>query len=235
MRHAATIVIGLILWLAIWPVSPALAAEDPAPVAPPTASTPAAPDTPAPMTDIHDIRPPVPVGVDLPPWLIPVLLALAAVAFLAALWWWWRRHRKERAIETIVPELPPEMVAMQALDTISDVRGQNGKAFYFQLSAILRQYVFGRYAVGAPEMTTEEFVPCVDRLPIDGELARQLKNLCRAMDPVKFGGLGAEEKQMETDLFFVRGFVRQTTPESGAEANQADPVDAPKALPPGEA
>jgi hypothetical protein len=38
---------------------------------------------PAPMTDIHDILPPVPVGIDAP-WLVPVLIALAAAAVLAA-------------------------------------------------------------------------------------------------------------------------------------------------------
>jgi hypothetical protein len=33
---------------------------------------------------------------------------------------------------------------MQALDQISDVRGWTAKPFTFRLSAILRQYVFGR-------------------------------------------------------------------------------------------
>ena len=42
------------------------------------------------MTDIHDIQPPVPVGFDMPPWLVPVLLSLAGVALLAALFFWWR-------------------------------------------------------------------------------------------------------------------------------------------------
>ncbi len=167
-------------------------------------------NAPAPMTDIHDIQPPVSVGIDAP-WLVPVLLALAAAAILAAGWWFWKKQKKDRAIETIVPELPPEMTAMQALDEIADVRRLDGKTFYFRLSAILRQYVFGRFAVGAPEMTTEEFMPCIDRLNMDKDLAQRLKGLCRAMDPVKFGSETAVEKQMETDLLFAREFVRKTT------------------------
>lgn len=185
------------------------------------------------MTDIHDIRPPVPVGFDIPPWLVPILLTLAGAVLLAALFFWWCRHRKKRTIETIVPELPPEMLAKQALDGISDVRGQDGKVFYFRLSAILRRYIFGRFGVGAPEMTTEEFLPCIDRLAMDRELARQLKQLCRAMDPVKFAGKGVDEKQMEQDLFFVRGFVRQTTPEAAPETPPENGT-APTALPPAE-
>ena len=121
---------------------------------------------------------------------------------------------------------------MQALDGISDVRGMDGKTFYFRLSAILRQYIFGRFGVGAPEMTTEEFVPCIDRLSVDRELVPQLKQLCRAMDPVKFGGETPTEKQMESDLFYVRAFVRRTTPTQSREAD-GGPGDAPKALPPG--
>lgn len=232
IKTGANVLAALIVWLALGYAAPAPGAEDPPALPPTTAPAPgqAAPNAPAPMTDIHDIRPPVPAGFDAP-WLMSVLTTLAGMLILAALVWWWRRHRRPRPIETIVPELPPEMVAMQALDQTSDVRGQDGKAFYFHLSAILRQYVSGRFAVGAPEMTTEEFLPCVDRLPVDRELARQLKQLCRAMDPVKFGGLATVEKQMEADLFFVRTFVRQTTAEAVADA-PAEISAAPKALPP---
>ncbi|MBR9986828.1 MAG: DUF4381 family protein [Desulfosarcina sp.] len=184
--------------------------EAAAPAGPPAATGSPPPNAPAPMTDIHDIQPPVSVGIDAP-WLIPVLLTLASAAILAAAWWFWNKRKKARTVETIVPELPPEMTAMKALDEIADVNRLDGKTFYFRLSAILRQYVFGRFAVGAPEMTTEEFVPCINRLHIDNDLARRLKGLCRAMDPVKFGSETAVEKQMETDLRFAREFVRKTT------------------------
>jgi hypothetical protein len=191
--------------------------EEPGSPAGPLAPTESPPsNVPAPMTDIHDILPPVAVGIDAP-WLVTVLLGLAAAIFLAAGWWFWKRHTKDRAIETIVPEPPPEMTAMLALDQIADVRRLDGKTFYFRLSAILRQYVCGRFAVGAPEMTTEEFIPCIDRLSMDKDLAQRLKKLCRAMDPVKFGGQTAVEKQMETDLMFARELVRKTTQQTDME------------------
>ena len=164
------------------------------------------------MTDIHDILPPVPARLD-PPWLWIILIALGIAALAVLAGWLWKRRKITQAVETIVPQLPPEMVARQALDQISDVRGMNGKRFYFRLSAIVRRYVSARFAVGAVEMTTEEFVPCIDQLPVDSGLARRLKQLCRAMDPVKFGGAGAMEKQMEKDLFFAREFVRKTAQE----------------------
>ncbi len=199
--------------------------ETAAPAVPLPATESPPPDIAASMTDIHDIQPPVSVGIDAF-WLVPVLLGLAAVTILAAGWWFWKKHKKARAIETSVPEPPPEMKAMQALGEIADVRRLDGKTFYFRLSAILRQYVSGRFAVGAPEMTTEEFIPCIDRLNMDKGLAQRLKGLCRAMDPVKFGSQTAVEMQMETDLLFAREFVQKTTQhidmggkEAGGEQN----------------
>ena len=208
-RQCYTVGVVLLL-LTVFQVAVVMGEEAAAPAGPAASAGSPAAHAPAPMTDIHDILPPVPVGMDAP-WLVPVLLALAAAAALAAAWWFWNKRKKDRTIETIVPELPPEMTAMQALDEISDVRRWDGKTFYFRLSAILRQYVFGRFAVGAPEMTTEEFMPCIDRLDMDKSLARGLRGLCRAMDPVKFGGETVMEKQMESDLFFAREFVRKTT------------------------
>jgi hypothetical protein len=218
---------GLVVWIALLLVTPAMGVQTPSPSSPPPGASAPAPDSPAPMTDIHDIQPPVSVGIDAS-WLVPVLLALAAAAILAVGWWFWKKRNKDRAIETIVPELPPEMTAMQALDAISDVRRLDGKTFYFRLSAILRQYVFGRFAVGAPEMTTEEFMPCIDRMNMDKYLAQQLRSLCRAMDPVKFGGDTVVEKQMETDLFFAREFVRKTTPttDPGNSNGNGEPTQA---------
>jgi hypothetical protein len=214
-RQCYTVGVVLLL-LTVFQVAGVMGEEAAAPAGPAAAAGSPAAHAPAPMTDIHDILPPVPVGMDAP-WLVSVLLALAAAAVLAAAWWFWKKRKKAGTIETIVPELPPEMAAMQALDEISDVRRWDGKTFYFRLSAILRQYVFGRFAVGAPEMTTEEFVPCIDRLDMDKSLAQRLRGLCRAMDPVKFGGETVMEKQMETDLFFAREFVRKTTLADEAE------------------
>lgn len=232
-KHFPFYLVGMVLFVMVFiQAAPIMGEEKTLSADPPAAAESNQSEAPAPMADIHDIRPPVPVGFDAP-WLMLVWLTLAGVVILAALYWWWRRHRKQRTIATIVPELPPEMVALQALDAISDVRRQDGKAFYFRLSAILRQYVFGRFGVGAPEMTTEEFLPCIERLPVAGELARQLKQLCRTMDPVKFGGVSTVEKQMESDLFFVRAFVRQTTQAAVPEA-QSDASTAPKALTKGE-
>jgi hypothetical protein len=218
MKGDCYIFAGLMPGALLWPVVPAMAFQSPPTAVPPPAAGAPAPAAAAPMTDIHDILAPVPVGF-YAPWLIPALLILATALLLVAGWWYWKKHKKTRGIETIIPELPPEMTALRALDEISDVRRLDGKTFYFHLSAILRQYAFARFAVGAPEMTTEEFLPCIEGLPVHKDLAQRLRRLCRAMDPIKFGGQTVTEKKMETDLFFAREFVKKTTPPAAAEGD----------------
>jgi hypothetical protein len=174
MKRTVIVFALLIVGLNFLPGVAALAVSTGAPAAPPPAVPPGAPGTAVPMHDIHDILAPVAVGF-YAPWLLPALLTLAAVVLLAAAWWLWKKHKKTRAIETIVPELPPEMTALRALDGISDVSRLDGKTFYFQLSAIVRQYIFERFALDAPEMTTEEFVPRIEELPVNPELSQRLR------------------------------------------------------------
>ncbi len=223
-------IVGIVFFLMTFLQMAQVMGEETAAPGGPLAATESPPlNAPAPMTDIHDILPPVSVGINAP-WMVPVLLTLAVAVMLAAAWWFWKKRINPRTIKTIVPELPPEMTAMRALNDISDVQRIDSKTFYFRLSAILRQYVFDRFAVGAPEMTTEEFIPCIDRMHIDMDLTRRLKRLCRDMDPVKFGAETAVENQMETDLFFAREFVKKTTPTPDAE-NSTYGGEQPKALP----
>ncbi len=176
------------------------------------------PDAPLPgssekqvMTDIHDIRPLVSTGMEMNWWRyagITVILVILAVA----VWYFIKRRKKISEIQTVIPQLSPEDIANQRLSRISNIMNQDGRAFYFRLSSILRNYIQDRYDVAAPEMTTEEFLPRIDHLAIDGELKSRLKTFCRNTDPIKFAGDAAVEKQMEADLLFVKSFVLKTTP-----------------------
>ncbi len=161
------------------------------------------------MTDIHDIKPPEKIGVNLIPLYYALLgiliLALITVAIL------YLRKRKKKIKKKKIITLSPEEQAMNLLDRLLDIDSIEGKEFYFRLSAILRNYIQGRYSINAPEMTTEEFLPRVDELGIDRELQQQLKDLFHATDPVKFAGAHAVQTRMQNDLNFVISFVKKTT------------------------
>ena len=112
------------------------------------------------------------------------------------------------------------------LDALAASGNADSKQFYFDLSAILRRYIERRYEIPASEMTTEELLPRVNRLPLKAELAQLLKAFCRGADPIKFAGVCAEQNRMAQDLSFARDFVRQTTEMLNAgdeKGNQARP------------
>jgi Domain of unknown function (DUF4381) len=164
----------------------------------------------SPMTDIHDIKPALAMGHDLR-WLYWTLAGLALLALAALVWRRWRKPAKPAAADNAPPPLPPDAEALQLLDALAADGDLEPKQFYFRLSAVIRRYVERRFAIPAAEMTTEELLPRLDRLPMEADLAQTLKAFCRAADPVKFAGAPAGTDRMAHDLAFARNFVHRTT------------------------
>jgi hypothetical protein len=170
------------------------------------------------MTDIHDIKPALEVGLDLR-WVYWAIGALVLLAVAALVWRRWRRRGRTAAAESAPPPLPPDAEALQMLDALAAEGDPDPKQFYFRLSAVIRHYIERRFDIPAAEMTTEELLPRVDRLPMAPELSQTLKTFCRAADPVKFAGAPADPGRMARDLAFARDLVRRTsaTAEPGPE------------------
>ena len=173
------------------------------------------------MKDIHDIKPLLAVGIDWRwlPWLLAILIA--AVVVLLVWRWWRRRHRPPEPIAT-EPLPSPEAEALAALDALAAEGWADGKRFYFDLTAILKRYLERRYAIPAAEMTVEELLPQVARLPLASELAEPLKALCRLAEPIKFADAAADPGKMPADLAFVRQLVQRTTPEPEAVSGKPE-------------
>ena len=194
-----------------------------APGRPPEAPLPAAPMGTAAgpggshLTDIHDIKPLLPLTSAVDP--LTVALALAAVLLITGAAVYVIRRRRSAAGKTAMPPLPPQTVAMQQLAALRDLDRMDGRVFYFRLSAILRGYLQGRYGVKAVEMTTEELLPAIDPLGLPRNLAAALKTLLTSADPIKFAGTAAVKTQMQTDLGFAHKFVDDTTPAADTPDN----------------
>ncbi len=190
-------------------VSARTAPDAPLPAAPGTPDQPAVPEM------LHDIRPPEPAGFD-PAIFWWILAAVLVVLLLLVFLYLWKR-RKRPMRHTLTPSLPPETTALKSLDELADVERIEGKIFYFRLSAILRNYLRGRYGINAPEMTTEELIPKLERLHTDQDLVQELKNFFRTADPVKYADTPPVQRKMREDLGFARKFVNATTPVEPAE------------------
>lgn len=191
----------------------------------------------SPMTDIHDIKPALAVGHDLR-WLFWALAALALLILAALVWRRWLKRARPAAADSAPAPPAPDAEAMQMLDALAADGRLDPKQFYFRLSAVVRRYMERRFDFPAAEMTTEELLPRVDRLPMAPELAKMLKAFCRAADPVKYAGAPADPGRMAHDLAFARDLVRLTSPAAEPAPETADqPLpagslteDAPKLL-----
>jgi len=162
---------------------------------------------------LRDIAPPLPIPRD---WTGPLALAggLAVLALLGALGWWWRRRRAARIAPP--PPVPADVRAAEALRDLErrDLPGRGElKAYYDELSSIVRRYLEDRFGVRAPEMTTEEFLVVTARGGALGSSHRALlADFLRESDLVKFARHRPTVEAAGRAMVAARRFVDETRP-----------------------
>jgi hypothetical protein len=215
----AAIAIGLIA--AFSTAVPAFAAADSAPDPVATTSPAAAADS-APAEDIRDIR--GPKGI-FPAWLIPALLAAAALLAVAgyAAWRWHRRQRPVRAL------LPFEIALRRLEASRGLLNPASVREFSIAISDIVREYIEAAFHVTATHRTTEEFLRDLldasnTALAVHRKLLAEFLDQC---DIAKFAGISLSTQIMESLYQSARSFVIETSkplaPASpGATSNLGD-------------
>ena len=164
------------------------------------------------MDTIRDVKPPI----DLPPdlWWLWLLLVVAVVGL--GLWWWLHRLKTRASIVTAAPIVAPWDKAYQQLDAliIKSLHRQGAfKLFYSELSDILRQYIEACFQIGAPHMTTEEFLQYINtRGTLNEGHRRMLGDFLAICDMVKFAkGISSENEALKA-FGSVKGFIDETKP-----------------------
>ncbi len=135
-------------------------------------------------------------------------LILAAV-LLTLLIVWLRRLANRPA-----PPILPEVWALRELSRLETAglidRGQ-AKEYYYRLSEIVRKYIELKFALAAPEMTTEEFLIKLARdrgaLPYDADRLRAFLEAC---DLVKYAAFEPHTEQAAQALGSARAFIDAT-------------------------
>ena len=144
-------------------------------------------------------------------------LVLALVA--AVLWWLWRRSRGE-AVAAAPPPVPAHIWARGQLDALAaEALPEAGRLheYFFRLSDIVRQYVERRYAIRAPERTTEEFIREMRDHPVlSSDHQDLLRQFLRSADMVKFALHEPPLEECGAAMVAGRQFVEQTAAEAAA-------------------
>lgn len=170
--------------------------------------------------ELRDIRDPlaVPFAItELIPWLVAVIAA--ALLFLLV-----KRHLKKRsqhkvkhesAQQTISVQQPWE-AALEALDILRRseiVTEKEIKAYYIELSGIIRNYIRDGLGIDAPEMTTRQTLRRLASLPgIDPENNMDITYILETSDLVKFAKLKPDSKGIEKVIDRAVRFVKGTAP-----------------------
>ena len=160
------------------------------------------------LRDIEEpLDPPIPTS-----WKLGTLAAalLAVGAFI----WWRRRSIQRTTAPEPVPTVPPGEAAIARLDALSQSglldSGQH-KQLYFELSAILREYIERRFSIQAQEQTTSEFFEALRTHNVFTQPQQSLLRefLFRA-DLIKFAELAATPQQCLEATESCRAFIVET-------------------------
>lgn len=145
-------------------------------------------------------------------WRLWIMVIVVAIIILAILFYWWRQ-RKNKIIAPI--EIPPHLLALRAIDVLekSDLLPrQQYKDFYAALSDILRRYIEQRFAICAPEQTTEEFLNALSVHHDFSTAHRQLLiNFLSYCDLVKFAKHQPTLNDAHSAITSSREFINNTT------------------------
>ncbi len=160
--------------------------------------------------DIRDIKSPVNFPVKLGPYIIIgaiVLLIAAGICVVFLL-------KKRKASKDKITLIPAHEVAYKRLQKLqnNNLPGQGKvKEYYIRLSDIVRHYLEDRFALKAPEMTTEEFLLMLkDSSTLSYEHKELLKKFLSHCDMVKFAKYGPSYQEIDSSFESAKGLIDQT-------------------------
>ena len=134
-------------------------------------------------------------------------LLILAVGALTAV----RRLRARRAERARISAYDAAIERLAALEGTGAPDPDAADAWFVDLSGIVRQYLEGRFALRAPELTTEEFLQEARRAPeLTPEHREQLTQFLERCDRVKFAGYRPDSEESLATLRAARSFVEET-------------------------
>lgn len=165
---------------------------------------------------IYDIKQPLPMPVTIEEVVaagVNVLAIVVAVGAVVALIVFVVLRLRKKKRTTAEKQEPPHVVAIRHLEALHNQKlWQNGKIkeYYTRLTEILREYLAGRYGVGAMEMTTDEIVAAMKDVAVEPKHAANLGALLAESDLVKFAKYTLAEENHEEYYNMVYYFIEES-------------------------
>ena len=143
---------------------------------------------------IKDIKEPLQAPLTLKEISVFIGFGIAVLAVLAVIIYLVNRLLKRKKQPTDVkrrkPDEPAHVIALRALEELRQKKlwqEGNHKAYYSELSDILRTYLYNRWDIAAMEMVSDEVMEAVSQPPLaEAQLLNRLRAALRTADSVKF-------------------------------------------------
>jgi hypothetical protein len=161
------------------------------------------------------IRDPIEAPVVFREVLPYLVLALLAIGIGLGIWWY-RRKKALQPVEEEVrkkPRVLPQLIAKKRLQALqSQQLWQQGefKAYYSELTNIIREYLGNRYDILALESTTDEIITDLRDKKVSGEQKIRLEQLLQQADLTKFAKFRPTAEDCQTDFQAVEAFIKAT-------------------------
>ena len=171
---------------------------------------------PSEAEDIQDIKAPMMVPPDYSLYYWLGLLACLFLAIVVAIYIYMKKFRKIDAPPLFAPPppRPSHEIAYQALNELerSDLLESGEiKAFYIEISLIIRSYLGGRYEIDTLEMTTEELFRALDKAyDIEESHVDMIRKFSDGCDLVKFAKLIPQDKVNKGMIPNARQIIDET-------------------------
>jgi len=166
--------------------------------------------------DIKDIKGPVSA-----PWVfedfLPYLIALILLGAAGYGYYYYRRKQREKLAAYVPPKpkIAPHTAALFALRELEDKKlWQSGKVkqYYSEVTGIIRTFFEGRWNFIALELTSDEILQHMKRIPESEGIWKEMQSFFVTADLVKFAKYVPSPEDNESELRWAYEIVRAMTP-----------------------
>lgn len=166
--------------------------------------------------DIKDIKEPYEVPFNWKKWLIWGLIVLGVIGLIIGLILYIKKLRaksQETPVARPKPKRPAHEIALEKLEALRQKKlwqNDQAKAYYIELSDIVREYIEFQFDVLALEMTTDEIISALQLKGIEDEKIKPLKAMLQMADLAKFAKYKPLANENELNFETAKTFINQT-------------------------
>ena len=154
--------------------------------------------------------------------VLAVMGIVALVALIIGMLIMWLITRRTQLAEAPKPVIPAHVLALDALKRLKEkgwIEAENAYDFYFELSQIWRCYLENRFALHAPESTTEEIAAKLEQSDaLNGTHKSMLKAFLQQADRIKFAKETQTSAGMQQAYELCTDFVESTRKQPEVES-----------------